>query len=367
MGKTRTPSRNASPRPKPYEEFFVLLREKQRLFCKHLSNRSVGELQQAIKAAKKPEIDMFAADKLTLYKTIVESEIESKEALAIASKKLGNIFNSKLPDETIHIFVKLRARKMDEDPRYISPSKKMRIEEGWREYRASDGKMNPEDPPDHLGDQEYNSVYITDQMLNCGRRLVLNKYSTYSNRRSAKHCSLSTNMERSRVIFTGTAHAKYELQIMEDSARVSLLYFVGPLSETVFSKWLEVHLNQPDIVQDIMRITNRVPREFIPLTRNSIDCDFEWDFRDLGLIYRLNKNRGAINYVLCLPAQKALFQAFTNMPHHEHILRGDGEPVTGFKIVYMRGSPDYKDLLHVSFDELKEKLFKISQLRIFVT
>ncbi|ORZ12934.1 hypothetical protein BCR41DRAFT_98153 [Lobosporangium transversale] len=139
---------------------------------------------------------------------------------------------------------------------------------------------------------------------------VLAQYSTYSNRRSAKHCSLSTNMESyskknrtcrekypflkhlmnlnlwesqykgSRVIFTGTAHAKYELEIMEDSARVSLLYFVGPLSETVFSKWLEVHLNQPDIVQDIMRITNRVPREFMflirsieerPLTRNSID------------------------------------------------------------------------------------------------
>ncbi|ORZ19970.1 hypothetical protein BCR41DRAFT_385565 [Lobosporangium transversale] len=32
-------------------------------------------------------------------------------------------------------------RKMDEDPQYISPSKKIRIEEGWREYRASDGKM----------------------------------------------------------------------------------------------------------------------------------------------------------------------------------------------------------------------------------
>ncbi|ORZ01945.1 hypothetical protein BCR41DRAFT_363352 [Lobosporangium transversale] len=50
------------------------------------------------------------------------------------------------------------------------------------------------------------------------------------------------------------------------------------------------------------------------------------------------------------------------------VVKKDGEPVTGFKIVYMRGSPgaanhtglikDYKDLLHVSFDELKEKLFK---------
>ncbi|ORY93713.1 hypothetical protein BCR41DRAFT_376027 [Lobosporangium transversale] len=150
---------------------------------------------------------------------------------------------------------------------------------------------------------------------------------------------MESQYKGSRVIFTGTAHAKYELQIMEDSARVSLLYFVGPLSETVFSKWLEVHLNQPDIVQDIMRITNRVPREFMFSSgqlrkdhsqeialilpwQQLAECDFEWDFRDLGLIYRLNKNRGAINYVLCLPAQKALFQAFTNMPHHEHILRG---------------------------------------------
>ncbi|ORZ12935.1 hypothetical protein BCR41DRAFT_355938 [Lobosporangium transversale] len=50
------------------------------------------------------------------------------------------------------------------------------------------------------------------------------------------------------------------------------------------------------------------------------------------------------------------------------VVKKDGEPVTGFKIVYMRGSPgapnhtglikDYKDLLHVSFDELKEKLFR---------
>ncbi|ORZ20996.1 hypothetical protein BCR41DRAFT_350865, partial [Lobosporangium transversale] len=47
------------------------------------------------------------------------------------------------------------------------------------------------------------------------------------------------------------------------------------------------------------------------------------------------------------------------------VVKKDGEPVTGFKIVYMRGSPGapnhtgliskYKDLLHVSFNELKEK------------
>ncbi|ORZ12933.1 hypothetical protein BCR41DRAFT_98142 [Lobosporangium transversale] len=252
MGKTRTPSRNASPRPKPYEEcsstsgpkiseptelkiFCIVEGEATSFPVNTLSNRSVGELQQAIKAAKKPELDHVAADKLTLYKvsipdegkTIVESEIESKEALAIASKKLGNIFNSKLPDETIHIFVKLPPqetseqilkRKMDEDPRYISASKKMRIEEGWREYRASDGKMvtlppswiamleNPEDPPDprnkfnHLKAvirlviefdipslgrrpkqfKKYNSEFmITDQMLELWKEISAEQIFSY--------------------------------------------------------------------------------------------------------------------------------------------------------------------------------------------
>ncbi|ORZ07520.1 hypothetical protein BCR41DRAFT_159887 [Lobosporangium transversale] len=34
------------------------------------SDRSVGELKQAIKAAKKPELDHVAADKLTLWRTV---------------------------------------------------------------------------------------------------------------------------------------------------------------------------------------------------------------------------------------------------------------------------------------------------------
>ncbi|KAF9897688.1 hypothetical protein BX616_005144, partial [Lobosporangium transversale] len=73
------------------------------------------------------------------------------------------------------------------------------------------------------------------------------------------------------------------------------------------------------------------------LVNNSQSNDFEWDFRDLGLIYRLNKDGRAMNYVLCLPAQKALFQAFTNIPHHEHILRqvSLGEVGDDFKLTLL--------------------------------
>ncbi|ORZ18399.1 hypothetical protein BCR41DRAFT_370190 [Lobosporangium transversale] len=129
--------------------------------------------------------------------------------------------------------------------------------------------------------------------------------------------------------------------------------------------------------EDVTRLTHRVPREFMlfirsieerALTRNDIDTfvakrtstfhaivwtyyetrsetskkfakrlatvflgnnsqssDFEWDFRDLGLIYRLNKDGGAMNY------------AFTNIPHHEHILRqvNLGEVGDDFKLTLL--------------------------------
>ncbi|ORY93712.1 hypothetical protein BCR41DRAFT_376026 [Lobosporangium transversale] len=174
MGKTRTPSRNASPRPKPYEEcsstsgpkiseptelkiFCIVEGEATSFPVNTLSNRSVGELQQAIKAAKKPEIDMFAADKLTLYKVSILTKARPSSSQKSSQKRLSqsrqrslgtylilnfqmklSIFLSSSAQESSEQILK---RKMDEDPRYISPSKKMRIEEGWREYRASDGKM----------------------------------------------------------------------------------------------------------------------------------------------------------------------------------------------------------------------------------
>ncbi|ORZ08567.1 hypothetical protein BCR41DRAFT_146441 [Lobosporangium transversale] len=86
------------------------------IFC----DKSVGMLKQAIKVAKKPELDHAAADKLTLYKvsipdedkTVVESEIVSKETLVPASMELWEIFNSELPRKTIHVFVKPPQRGM---------------------------------------------------------------------------------------------------------------------------------------------------------------------------------------------------------------------------------------------------------------
>ncbi|KAF9896204.1 hypothetical protein BX616_007930, partial [Lobosporangium transversale] len=132
MRKTGTSSRNVSPRSNLYEEGSstsgpkIPERTELKIFCivegeatpfpvKIPSNCSVGELQQAIKARKSNAFKDIDADKLTLYKvsipdegnTVLESEIESKEALAIASMELWEIFTSELPRKTIHIFVKL--------------------------------------------------------------------------------------------------------------------------------------------------------------------------------------------------------------------------------------------------------------------
>ncbi|KAF9099988.1 hypothetical protein BGX27_000504 [Mortierella sp. AM989] len=71
------------------------------------------------------------------------------------------------------------------------------------------------------------------------------------------------NYKGSRVIFTGTAHAKYELKILEDSLRMNSVYYIGPLSETVFSKLLTKY--QADIVDEVTNLTNRVPRELVRL------------------------------------------------------------------------------------------------------
>ncbi|KAF9897583.1 hypothetical protein BX616_005320, partial [Lobosporangium transversale] len=70
------------------------------------------ELKQAIYSPAR--FGNIPPEKLTLYKVsipdgseaIFESEIKSKMALTVASKKLGNIFKSELLEETIHILVK---------------------------------------------------------------------------------------------------------------------------------------------------------------------------------------------------------------------------------------------------------------------
>ncbi|KAF9340927.1 hypothetical protein BGX26_008828, partial [Mortierella sp. AD094] len=73
----------------------------------------------------------------------------------------------------------------------------------------------------------------------------------------------------SRLILTGTAHAKYELKVMEPSFRCDSMtvVFVGPLSELVFMKLLESvpNLSFADY-KVIENITNRVPRELMYLS-----------------------------------------------------------------------------------------------------
>ncbi|KAI1295239.1 hypothetical protein EDD11_007888 [Mortierella claussenii] len=179
----------------------------------------------------------------------------------------------------------------------------------------------------------------------------------------------------SRVIFTGTAHAKYEMTILEESYRFTSVVYVGPLSTNVFSKLLDTYpcLSTLAIKEKVMDITNHVPRELVYLSAFSSDLpdpisagdlqnwtqgrtkyflsiadmyiksrdrydkerfyrvllhtflgsssavDFEWDFLDLGLIYR-SKDVGKVgtqHHILCRPAQNALLELFKNLPLSE--------------------------------------------------
>ncbi|KAF9943611.1 hypothetical protein BGZ70_005716, partial [Mortierella alpina] len=146
----------------------------------------------------------------------------------------------------------------------------------------------------------------------------------------------------SRVVFTGTAHAKFEMSILDESYRPESVVFVGPLSRHVFSKLLATHrrLAAPAIRDEVTAITNCVPRELVylsvavknlpePISLDDLDKwtesrtkgfletattyyesrtplrrktfykallqtflgststdNFDWDFLDLGLVYR---------------------------------------------------------------------------------
>ncbi|KAG0195906.1 hypothetical protein BGX28_000397, partial [Mortierella sp. GBA30] len=183
----------------------------------------------------------------------------------------------------------------------------------------------------------------------------------------------------SRVIFTGTAHAKYEMTIMDESYRVRSVVFVGPLSRHVFSQLLDTYprLAAAAIRDEVIKITNCVPRELVYLSANveslpdpiSMDhlqkwtesrtkdflsiaekyyrsCDqylkekfykallhtflgstsifgFDWDFVDLGLVYRSKdaSQMGTRHHILCLPAQKALLELFKMLPLPEDTRR----------------------------------------------
>ncbi|KAG0247058.1 hypothetical protein BG011_002110, partial [Mortierella polycephala] len=176
----------------------------------------------------------------------------------------------------------------------------------------------------------------------------------------------------SRVIFTGTAHAKYEMKILEESYRLMSVVFVGPLSRNVFSNLLDTYprLRAPAIRKEVTEITNCVPRELVYLSAKvkklpeplSVDdlqgwmesrtkeflstakayyesrtqyrkddfyqallqtflgstsaVNFDWDFLDLGLVYRSEdvSRIGTQHHILCRPAQKALLELFKTLP-----------------------------------------------------
>ncbi|KAK5827635.1 hypothetical protein F5H01DRAFT_375443 [Linnemannia elongata] len=176
----------------------------------------------------------------------------------------------------------------------------------------------------------------------------------------------------SRVVFTGTSHAKYEMNVLEDCYRQTSVVFVGPLSRHVFSKLLDTYprLAAPVIREEVTTITNCVPQELVYLsaaveylpdliTMNDLQQEverrtkdflvtaktyyksrtpfriygfykalletflgctsifnFESDFLDLGLIYR-SKDVGRFrtqHRILCRPAQRALLELFKTLP-----------------------------------------------------
>ncbi|KAI7829732.1 hypothetical protein BC939DRAFT_473940 [Gamsiella multidivaricata] len=258
------------------------------------------------------------------------------------------------------------------------------------------------------------------------------------------------NAKGSRVIFTGTAHAKYEMGILDESYRPTSVVFVGPLSKNVFSNLLDTYprLVAPAIRKEVAEITNCVPRELVKLSDGvkdladpiSVDnlqewtksrtkyyfsiaelyfksldpysknrfytallqtflgststVDFEWDFLDLGLIYR-SKDVGKIgtqHHILCSPAQQALLELFKTLPLpedtkericHGSLSEDDFETALCHQLicttkpimlnatdlnVYIRGSPGepahrelvnkFPDVLHITFEQLMEKLFR---------
>ena len=183
----------------------------------------------------------------------------------------------------------------------------------------------------------------------------------------------------SRVIFTGTAHAKYEMTVLEESYRMQYVIFVGPLSRHVFSKLLDTHprLSTLAIKAKVIEITNCVPQELVylstfvhdlpdpisaddlqewvekrtddflatakvyyksldPYSKEDFDSallqtflgstrtiNFEWDFMDVGLIYRsedVNQIGTHLN-ILCRPAQRALLELFKTLPLFENMRR----------------------------------------------
>ncbi|CAG8578407.1 1616_t:CDS:2, partial [Acaulospora morrowiae] len=182
-----------------------------------------------------------------------------------------------------------------------------------------------------------------------------------------------------RVIFTGTAHARYEKEIMKNDQYEFWVIYVGPLQSNVFDILLQLHpvLRIQGIKEEAKKITNCVPRvlmylvEYIKqlnITITDVNCfqqvlknfenervdnilliaqnyyndlpktektrhydaltsmflpsksvvEFERNFLDLGLIYRYKE--GITHYLpLCPSAQKALLKMYMSLDLPENI------------------------------------------------
>lgn len=180
--------------------------------------------------------------------------------------------------------------------------------------------------------------------------------------------------KNARVIFTGTAHAKYEKKHVSNGTKQKSVIYVGPLQEDVFDLLLDMHevMKEQDIKVEVKKVTNCVPREALHLIefiktkgnsfqqalkefedsrvdemfritreyyngletddrsiyQKSLTCmflpsmpakEFDWKFLDLGLIYRYKKG-AVIRYLpLCPTAQKALLKMYMSFDIPENI------------------------------------------------
>jgi hypothetical protein len=72
-----------------------------------------------------------------------------------------------------------------------------------------------------------------------------------------------------RVVFTGTAHAKYERIYVKNGHKQEVMILVGPIQSDVFDKLLLLHhvLKEPRIKEEVKRVTNCVPRELVHLAK----------------------------------------------------------------------------------------------------
>ncbi|CAG8474931.1 9704_t:CDS:1 [Paraglomus occultum] len=92
-----------------------------------------------------------------------------------------------------------------------------------------------------------------------------------------------------RVVLTGITHAKFERKYLK-SGMQDWIVFVGPLSEDVFSKLLELHplLGKLTIAPKVKQITNCIPRELMHLHKRITKSN--------GTYIRENKINDSLTY-----------------------------------------------------------------------